>query len=80
MSYMFENCSSLFYFSNNWNTNYITNMSYMFKDCILLKNIFGISKWNTNNVISMEGMFFIIVLNYQNYQIFQNGIHQKFKL
>ena len=48
MSYMFDNCTSLIYFSNNnWNTNNVYNMSYLFKDCLNLSTILGISKWKT---------------------------------
>ena len=58
MSYMFDNCSSLFYLSNNWNTKGVTNMSYMFKDCSSLTTLFGISKWNTSSVNNLEGIFY----------------------
>ena len=51
MSYMFENCTSLIYFSNNnWNTTKVNNMSYIFKDCLSLSTILGISKWKTDNI------------------------------
>ena len=59
MSYMFENCSSLIYFSNNnLNTNNVNNMSNIFKDCLNLSTIHGISKWETYNLKNMKGMFY----------------------
>ena len=35
----------------------ITDMSYMFNDCLSLSSLPDISKWNTNNVIKMNNMF-----------------------
>jgi len=35
----------------------ITNMSYMFYNCSLLRSLSDISKWNTNNVKDMFNMF-----------------------
>ena len=36
---------------------YVTDMSYMFCNCISLKELPDISKWNTNNVINMSQIF-----------------------
>ena len=59
MSFMFENCTSLIYFSNNnWNTNNVSDLSYLFKDCLNLSTILGISKWKTDNIKNMTGMFY----------------------
>ena len=59
MSYMFENCTSLIYFSNNnWNTKKVNNMSYLFKDCLNLSTILGISEWKTDKLNRIEGMFY----------------------
>ena len=58
MSYMFDNCSSLFYLSSNWNTSDVINMSYIFKNCSSLTTLFGISEWNTSNVNNIEGIFY----------------------
>ena len=58
MSYMFDNCESLIYLANDWNTNEVKNMSCMFKDCLSLSNILDISEWDTSNVRSMSGMFY----------------------
>jgi len=43
---------------SEWNTNNVTDMSYMFNDCKLIIELPDISKWNTNNVTNMNGMFF----------------------
>jgi len=59
MSYMFDNCTSLIYFSNNnWNTSNVNNMSYIFKDCLNLSTVIGISKWKTDALENMEGIFY----------------------
>ena len=42
---------------SKWNTNNITNMSYIFYDCSSLKSLPDISNWNTNNVTDMSSLF-----------------------
>ena len=39
------------------NTNNITNMSNMFRDCSYLSSLPDISNWNTSNVTNMSSMF-----------------------
>ena len=41
---------------NNFNTNYVTNMSFMFFGCSSLKEL-NLSNFNINNVTDMSGMF-----------------------
>ena len=57
---MFNNCSSLSSLPDisKWNTNNVTDMSYLFYNCSLLSSLPDISKWNTNNVIDMNCLFF----------------------
>ena len=43
---------------SNWEAKNITDMNYMFSDCILLKSLPDISKWNTSNVSNMSHMFY----------------------
>jgi len=56
---MFCGCSSLSSLPNisNWNTDKVTNMSYMFYECSSLTSLPNISNWNTNNVTNMYHMF-----------------------
>ena len=58
MSYMFHKCKSLKSLPDifKWNTENITNMSYLFSECNL-KKLPDISRWNTSNVINMCAMF-----------------------
>ena len=42
---------------SNFDVSYVTNMSYMFHECNLLKEIKAINKFNTKNVLYMNGMF-----------------------
>ena len=54
---MFRGCSSLKELNlNNFNTNNVTNMSYMFGGCSSLKEL-NLINFNTNNVTNMSGMF-----------------------
>ena len=54
---MFSRCSSLQKINlSNFNTNNVTNMSYMFHDCSSLKEI-NLFNFSTNNVINMSYMF-----------------------
>ena len=59
ISYMFNECNSLFSLSGEkrWNTSNITNMSYLFYNCFSLLNLPDISKFITNNVNDMSFMF-----------------------
>ena len=55
---MFHGCSSLKELNlTNFNTNNVTNMSYMFSWCSSLKELI-LTNFNTNNVTNMKGMFF----------------------
>ena len=65
MSYMFGDgiffgCESLSSLPDidKWNTQKVTNMSYMFYDCKSLSSLPDISKWNTQNVTDMRYMFY----------------------
>ena len=42
---------------SKWNTNNVTDMSYMFSGCSLLLSLPDLSKWNINNVTNMSYMF-----------------------
>ena len=54
---MFKGCSYLKELDlSNFNTNNVTNMSYMFSSCSSLKDL-NLSNFNTNNVTYMSGMF-----------------------
>ena len=54
---MFYGCSSLTNIDlSNFNTNNVTDMSWMFSECSSLTNI-DLSNFNTNNVTDMSGMF-----------------------
>ena len=55
---MFGNCSMLSTLPDisKWNTNNVTNMSYMFDYCESLISLPDISKWNTSNVTDMNSM------------------------
>ena len=50
ISFMFYNCSSLFYLSNisKWNTSNIINMDYLFYFCSSLVKFPDISNWKTD--------------------------------
>ena len=47
---------------SNWNTNNVTNMSYIFYGCSSLKSLPDISKWKTNNVTDIS-LYLIIALH-----------------
>ena len=54
---MFICCSSLKELNlNNFNTNNVTDMSYMFNGCSSLKEL-NLNNFNTNNVTDMSDMF-----------------------
>ena len=54
---MFFNCRSLKELDlSNFNTNNVTNMSYMFNECKSLKEL-NLINFNTNNVTNMTYMF-----------------------
>ena len=59
MSSMFSRCSSLSSLPDisKWNTNNVTNMSYIFSGYSYLSSLSDISIWNTNNVTTMTSMF-----------------------
>ena len=58
-SYIFFNCGKIKQIIfTNFNTDNVTNMSYMFSDCRNLSTLPDISKWNTNNVTNMSYMFY----------------------
>ena len=56
---MFNRCRSLLSLPDisKWNTNNVTNMSWMFYECKSLSSLPDISKWNINNVTNMNHMF-----------------------
>ena len=56
---MFCGCISLISLPDisKWNTNNVTDMSWMFCRCESLISLPDISKWNTNNVTNMDYMF-----------------------
>ena len=45
------------YYISKWNTNKVTDMSFIFCKCRELSSLPDISKWNTNNVTNMSTMF-----------------------
>ena len=54
---MFSYCKSLINLNlSNFNTQNVTDMSYMFCDCKSLTNL-NLSNFNTQNVTDMSGMF-----------------------
>ena len=57
---MFYECSSLSSLPDisKWNTNNVTDMSYIFFWCSSLSSLPDISKWNTNNYTNMYHMFY----------------------
>ena len=60
---MFNRCSSLKEINlSNFNTNNVTNMSFMFYKCSSLKEI-NLSNFNTNNFTDMSYMFCDCSLN-----------------
>ena len=56
LSHLFENCEFLFSLSIRYPLN-VKNTSYMFCNCPLLTNIWGIFTLDTSNVIDMSYMF-----------------------
>ena len=42
---------------NSFDTSKVTNMTYMFSNCIMLENIYVGNKWNTNSVTNSSYMF-----------------------
>jgi len=42
---------------SKWNTNNVTDMSYLFYNCSSLSSLPDISKWNTNNATNMSDIF-----------------------
>ena len=61
IDYQIKSFSKLFYYCGcnetiNFNTNNVTNMSYMFCECSSLKEL-NLNNFNTNNVTNMSDMF-----------------------
>ena len=55
---MFNDCSSLKKLNlKNFNTNNVTDMSYMFSHCSSLEEL-NLTNFNTNNVTDMYRMFY----------------------
>ena len=56
---MFYDCESLSSLPDisKWDTQKVTNISYMLSNCKSLLSLPDISKWNTQNVTDMSGMF-----------------------
>ena len=58
MSSMFQECKELEYLDlSNFNTENVTDMSFMFNQCQRLKEIKGINKFITNKLTNMNAMF-----------------------
>lgn len=63
MSYMFYNCQKLIYYSlfdgafSDRDTPKLTNLSYMFNNCYVLDDFYGVSNLNTVNVTNTSYMF-----------------------
>ena len=58
MSGMFWDCASLTSLDvSRWNTAQVTDMSWMFSDCINLRTLKGIEQWNTSSVKAKGYMF-----------------------
>ena len=72
---MFNQCSELSLLPDisKWNTNKVTNMSYMFYKCRKLSPLPDISKWNMDNVTKKENIF-AESLNYRSriFSLFSN--------
>ena len=56
MSSIFYNCYSLISLPDisKWDTNNVTDMTYMFKECSSLTKIPDISEWNKKNLLGVE--------------------------
>ena len=55
---MFQNCNELEYIDlSSFNTSKLTDISYMFNECLKLKEIKGINNFITINVIYMNSMY-----------------------
>ena len=59
MSGLLNGCQSLVSLPDisNWETNNVTDISYMFCHCSSLSSLPDISKWKTSNVINMRNLF-----------------------
>ena len=58
MNRIFCNCSSLKKLNlNNFKTNNVTNMEFMFSGCSSLSEL-NLNNFNTNNVTNMNSMFY----------------------
>ena len=59
MKSLFCDCSSLISLPDisKWDTNNVTDMSFIFSGCEKLNELPDISKWNINKVDKMEDMF-----------------------
>ena len=73
---MFNKCSSLTTLNlSNFNTNNVTNISFMFCDCSSLTSL-NLSNFNTNNVTNMSWMFYycssLTSLNLSNFNNVNN--------
>ena len=60
MKAMFQLCKILSSLPDisKWNTQNVTNMSFLFSYCSKLSALPDISKWNTQNVTDMSFMFY----------------------
>ena len=58
VKYIFDKCEYLTKIDlSNFNTSDVNDMSFMFNECIKLKEIKGLDKLNTSNVTNMQSMF-----------------------
>ena len=44
---------------SKWNTNNITDMSYLFSGCSSLSSLPDLSNWNTNSITDMSYLFYL---------------------
>ena len=64
MSHMFRNADAANPDTSSWNTEKVTNMSFMFRDAATNPNM---SAWDFTHVINMTNMFYGIDIGLTNY-------------
>ena len=75
-SYMFSGCEQITEINFiSFNTNYITNMEYMFYKCTNLKKIINLLSFDTKNVLNMRYMFYHCS-NLINFELFSFNTNQ----
>ena len=65
MDSIFNKCSQLSSLPDisKWDTNKVTNMSYMLNECNELSSLPDISKWNTNNANNFSCVSIMFIIN-----------------